>query len=755
MDRLLCSKRFTCFIFSITLLLIIVVNNQSHASLLNYIYTDEHADHPRIILNGDHIARIKSMIKTDASESDYQELIKYVQWRLNTTPPSKIAQTEYHPNIIFPIAFAALFSGSNEIQNYAKECLLALSKTDPDYGDDTDQRYRLLGLAVLYDWLYNYLSNDDRKNSVFAIAKYVEKLSYFLEGYPDSNNKSNDKYSQPKFSGGHSRYGNVVILAAILATVGDNPPIELEPLFNKVKSNWESYNKYQSYVAKDGGYYMGWEYGLGYTSILPYIFWSNTKFNELSDQSWINKLPLWYIYGLRGDGTYPRFGDCNDPNISQDLNILMAYCSYKYENGYAEWFYNNYLNDLWGPYRVWRLIYRDPNVTSIQPDTLSLFKRFDNSGIVIGRDKWDFHATTMIFKSTPFFSINHHHLDQNHFAISYKGSLLIDSGKYDQYGSEHWKNYYTRSIAHNTLCVFDPSEKFYLHGELVTNDGGQNYPSYDDSAIGYEPWNYSELFLDKYRRSGIVDFSSQGESICWIRGDANKAYSPEKLQKFQRDIIQINNFDNKGHPCFAVFDKVVLKKKLKPQILYHFNKKPAVNKNYFRIKNEGGGALEGIACSSDNIISTVVGGTGKEWYVNGKNYKPEGENTYDTGAWRVEFGPKENVNKFKLVTFLIVADMQNVVIDSEVKYLENNGIYGFLYKQYMFLSCSVNGKYTWSFNGVEYANIKKLIVCGLDGVHKYTFQINDKSFNTDKKIEMIDTYGTATKSPSIVNMRGY
>lgn len=755
MNRLLLGKKSTCFVFSIIVLLGIIISNQSYASLINRIYSDEHSIHPRIILNGELIARIKSMIRTDVAKNDYQALIEYVKWRQNTTIPTKIAQVDYHPNVIFPIAFAAVFSGKSDMLNYAIECLLALSKTNPDDGDDLVQRYRLLGLAVLYDWLYNDLSNDDRKKSVLAITKYVNKLSYFLEGYPDPNNRTNDKYSQPKFSGGHSRYGNVVILAAILATVGDNPPIELEPLFNKVKSNWENYNKYQSYVARDGGYYMGWEYGLGYTSILPYIFWSNTKFNELSSQSWINKLPLWYIYGLRGDGTYPRLGDCNDPNISQDLNILMSYCSFKYKNGYAEWFYRTYLSDLWGPYRVWRLIYRDPNVSSIQPDVLPLFKKFDNSGIVIGRDRWNSNATTMVFKSTPFFSINHHHLDQNSFTIAYKGSLLIDSGKYDEYGSEHWKNYYTRSIAHNTLCVFDPSEKFYLFGNLVSNDGGQNYPTYDNSAIGYEPWNYDELFLDKYKHEGIVDFSFDGDSICWVRGDASRAYSSEKLQTFQRDIIQINNFDNKGHPCFAVFDNVVLKKKLKPKILYHFNKKPVVNENYFRIKNEDGGALEGFACSSDNIICNIVGGVGKEWYVNGRNYSPAGESTYDTGAWRVEYGPKENVNKFKLVTFLTVADMQNVVIDSEVKYLENNGIYGFLYKQYMFLSCNVNGKYTWSFNGDEYNNIKKLIVCGLDGLHKYAFQINDKSFNTDKKIDMIDTYSNALKPPTNVEMRGY
>jgi len=44
--------------------------------------------------------------------------------------------------------------------------------------------------------------------------------------------------------------------------------------------------------------------------------------------------------------------------------------------------------------------------------------------------------------------------------LNYKGRLLIDSGQYDSYGSGHWKNYYTRSIAHNTMVAYDPDEEY-------------------------------------------------------------------------------------------------------------------------------------------------------------------------------------------------------------------------------------------------------------------------------------------------------
>jgi heparinase II/III-like protein len=59
------------------------------------------------------------------------------------------------------------------------------------------------------------------------------------------------------------------------------------------------------------------------------------------------------------------------------------------------------------------------------------------------------------FKSSPYGSYNHSHADQNSFVINARGrSLAIDSGYYDYYGSDHWNNWYKRTVAHNAV-TFD------------------------------------------------------------------------------------------------------------------------------------------------------------------------------------------------------------------------------------------------------------------------------------------------------------
>lgn len=67
---------------------------------------------------------------------------------------------------------------------------------------------------------------------------------------------------------------------------------------------------------------------------------------------------------------------------------------------------------------------------------------------------------------------NHHHLDAGHFQLYYKGILANDSGRYQGYGTDQDMAYNKRSIAHNTITVYDPNEVGGYYN-MKTNDGGQ------------------------------------------------------------------------------------------------------------------------------------------------------------------------------------------------------------------------------------------------------------------------------------------
>ena len=101
---------------------------------------------------------------------------------------------------------------------------------------------------------------------------------------------------------------------------------------------------------------------------------------------------------------------------------------------------------------------------------------------------WGEDAVIAEMKINEYNFVNHQHLDAGAFQIYYRGALAQDSGMYNGssggYGSPHCMNYSWRSIAHNTLLVYDPTEVFGKSG--YGNDGGQRLPNGRSEARSLE-----------------------------------------------------------------------------------------------------------------------------------------------------------------------------------------------------------------------------------------------------------------------------
>ena len=98
--------------------------------------------------------------------------------------------------------------------------------------------------------------------------------------------------------------------------------------------------------------------------------------------------------------------------------------------------------------------------TSVRPGDAAHFKLSHVStgpGYVYARSSWGEDATYFFFKCGDRFTA-HQHLDVNHFLIYKYDELAGDGGNYDSFGSNHDVNYHIRSIAHNTMLVYDPAE---------------------------------------------------------------------------------------------------------------------------------------------------------------------------------------------------------------------------------------------------------------------------------------------------------
>jgi len=664
------------------------------------------AQRPRLILSQEMLSRIRDEVRSK-SANDYRELLAYARWRVQSTTPEKVASQHFQPEVILPLSLAALISNDRQLVDYATESIVHLARIAVETGDDTEQRQRLLSLTLGFDWLYEHFSNLQRAKVADSISRHIHQLRYFADS--------------PKFTGGHDRFGSIVLLAGVMAIAGEAGVEGNELLLDNLCRQWtDGYNPFQAFAAKDGGYVMGWQYGAGYTTLWPYLFGERLGFDWVSSD-WLKQLPLWYIYGLRGDGTFPRIGDCNDCRVGQHLAMLMACASTRWSDGRAEWFYRTRLGSLWGPYRIWRIMF--PGVgKAISPDSpeepLPLARYFSGSGIVMARDAWDETSTHLVFKSSPYYSINHQHKDQNHFELSFKGPLLVDSGCYDRYGSNHWQNYYTRTIAHNSLVVMSEGEKYILNGKELSNDGGQIFRSYSLPPIGEEPVDLSEALADKYRLDGVTGFS--GSSVgAWMRGDASKAYDSRIVKSYLRDMVMVYRPLDREHPLLLILDRVILGRKLLPRILFHSNEKPAATGRRFALANSGGGIIHGEFFGSVDPRVNVIGGAGKEWLVNGVNYAPEsvcGKNDgTDPGNWRLEVGSTKPVHAMELLTVLAVDDAAAAEGEPNNVQVSGEGYRGVISGKDLIIIAYGAATSVWSFEGRQFDGIERVILAGTVG----------------------------------------
>jgi hypothetical protein len=717
------SERVPIFRISLWVLVVLILfcvpQNEVNALKLP-LAQDEH---PRLILSKSLINRVKKLGKTYVSD-DYRQVLAYARWRMESTKPEEIALRHYHPETVLPLMLSAIVTGDAYLMGYAKKTAICLARRAPESGDDTEQRLRLLSLAISYDWLHDFLIPEERQEVAKSIRQHVDGLRYFLDN--------------PKYTGGHGRFGSIALLAAILATYGEFVIPDEESLFEKIRLQWsDGYNPYQEFAARDGGYVMGWQYGAGYTSIWPYMFGERLGLEWLR-ASWLDDLPLWYLYGLRGDLTFPKSGDCNDSRIGQHLAMFMAFCASVKGNKYAEWFYRTYLNKLWGPYRIWRLMFDNPEVTPMRPDDpqnpLPLARHFRGSGFVLSRDGWDESSTQLVFKSSPYYTLNHQHKDQNHFELSYKGSLLIDSGCYDAYGSRHWQNYYTRTIAHNTLIEISAAEEFILNGRRLSNDGGQ---AFRDSRIpprGEEPSSLTEALSEKYRLDGVRAFGVNRHG-AWMRGDASKAYYASKLKSYTREIMMLNRPLGRRHPYILILDRAVLAGRRSPKILFHTNGKPEVTGSAFSVKNEAGGYLHGEVLTRSSMRLSLVGGNGKEWVVDGVNYPPERlcgrEGAVDAGAWRIEIGPDERVSEMLLITVLSIDDISSFQGRPVSHLVEGDGFIGAAVEEDLVVfPLGIEMPRSVTVNDESLGRIRRVFVAGEAHGVLWEFRINNKEFTS-------------------------
>lgn len=502
--------------------------------------------------------------------------------------------------------------------------------------------------GMVYDWCYDRMTRAERE----AYIKEFVRIAGTMEcHYPP-------KRTEP--IAGHS--SEWMILRDMLScgiAIYDEYPDMYEHVITML---FEDYIPVRNYTYSGHNYHQGSGYvTVRFTNDLNSL-WILDRMGAGAVYDASQQFVLYdMIYRRRPDGQVLPAGDVNPAPRSRPQNYSMPamlassyyndpYLAYEYERKPGV---ENHMLML-------ELLWRDFDLKGKAPDDLPL-TRYSGTpfGWMIARTGWDANSVVAEMKVNEQFYGNHQHLDGGSFQIYYKGPLAIDSGSYQGsaggYNSPHNKNYFKRTIAHNSLLVYDPSEQFacWNYGgadktEYAANDGGQRMPGDRwDTCRSFDSLLGESYTVGKMLAHGFGPDASVPE-YSYLKGDITKAYS-EKVEDVRRSFVFLN-LGNEEHPAaLIVYDHVVsADPSFRKYWLLHSIEEPQTGTSEFTVMRTKDGDTGKLHCDvllpeAGNLLMEKVGGPGKEFYVFGENYpnaattRPDPCN--ERGEWRVELSP--------------------------------------------------------------------------------------------------------------------
>ncbi|UTY57218.1 heparinase II/III family protein [Massilia sp. erpn] len=504
------------------------------------------------------------------------------------------------------VAMAYKLTAEPKYLEAAKTLAKRMIDTPVADGGEYSMGARVGVMAVFYDWLYPELALTYPGSNVSYRDKLAEKIKETIKSHSlrvmicGYQQFTADKYAcaaEPVYTnwqrgstgnsiantylGGHSYSAVSEIAMGLLAIAGETAD-DVTPLLEVAYEHYrQGFFGAREYVMLDGGHHMGFAYGMSGESADRISMWRKAlepAQETIFPAEWMAKAIYPYIYALRPDGSYPARGDdfLARPGDIQIGDMALWAANEKGDKVAQGFYWNSVLPAQ--PNRstliARNLYYPQPAREASHLEELPKSRHFRVAGEVLMRDRWDADTTLLEFKSSNFMSENHQHLDQNSFSLYYKAPLLLDSGRYDEYGTAHWNNYYTRTIAHNSILVYDKDESFYMGDaptpqkpSLFINDGGQWYKN---PRITYPTVEEAKPNGPNYV-DGISNFED-GENYSYVKANASKAYSASKMDQntgFLRSVLYLRKPGLWHKPITVIFDSVTTEKLLPAISLLH------------------------------------------------------------------------------------------------------------------------------------------------------------------------------------------
>ncbi|HYE05222.1 MAG TPA: heparinase II/III family protein [Planctomycetota bacterium] len=255
-----------------------------------------------------------------------------------------------------------------------------------------------------------------------------------------------------------------------------------------------------------------------------------------------------------GDGGYGDYGGFSEMILAA-RRILCGY----YRNDPAHQAIASYSDRIETncipTYAWWTFLFDDRTGARGDYHALPLSHVAPGAGAVFARSSWDGDATWFQFRCGDRLA-THQHLDVGHFMIYRRDALVGDAGAYDDFAGDHVTNFYMRSIAHNTVLIHDPAERWpagiRAFPGSTGNDGGQAYPwlgtpaGHNAAMTDVPSYQANRALME----TGDLLAYADHRAFVYTAGDATRAYNPEKCATFTRQIVFLRP------STFVIFDRV-------------------------------------------------------------------------------------------------------------------------------------------------------------------------------------------------------
>jgi len=439
---------------------------------------------------------------------------------------------------------------------FADRALSQMRTTHPPTGGRPSRTWRdYVEWSLAFDWLYTYSGFDeDLKN---RIAQDLFSAAAGMLRSPDMADPTRVYY--------HNYNVRFLAFAAFpLAALQGHADLDQRcaPFRRQAEQALANVLDTASFVTPKGSYHESLDYmriTWAALVLLAELYRTTGGFDPAEQCSVFPNMGETYLYKLLPDGTPSRENDQEFPLLDSRDTAVLGYAVHRFKDPYAAWLLrkSGFVGQQW-VVPVLEFLWNDPQVAPRDPSgpteaELPHQRLFPGVGHLVMRDGWRPDSTWIEFDCGGYFA-KHQHLHQNQFTIYHKGYLAIDSGAdYTDIESPHYLNYYRRTVAHNTMLVYEPGEKFFWGDNILAaaNDGGQRMDS-----VRY--WNTVRNREDWYRTGELWDIGSmcaidyEPGQYHYAMGDASKAYSHSKLRRFTRELVYVPD----AHTLF-VFDRVI------------------------------------------------------------------------------------------------------------------------------------------------------------------------------------------------------